>query len=111
MKLYVAGPMTGIEDWNLPAFRHAAAELRRRGYVVENPAEVDLDPAVASWTDFMRADVIKLAGCDGLAFLDGWQASRGASLEVFLATQLGIRVMPFGDWLMASTGAVFEAAS
>ena len=40
--VYLSGPMTGLPDFNRPAFHAAAAALRAQGYVVINPAEVDL---------------------------------------------------------------------
>jgi hypothetical protein len=38
MLIYVAGPMTGLPDFNYPAFRAAAAELREAGFDVEDPS-------------------------------------------------------------------------
>lgn len=41
MKVYVAGPMRGIPEFNFPAFNLAAKNLRADGHVVFNPAERD----------------------------------------------------------------------
>lgn len=49
-RVYLAGPMTGIEDFNFPAFNDMAAKLRARGYVVENPAEHGVVDS-AGWGD------------------------------------------------------------
>ena len=37
LHVYLAGPMTGIAEFNFPAFDAAAAKLRDLGYVVFNP--------------------------------------------------------------------------
>jgi hypothetical protein len=38
-RAYIAGPMTGLPEFNFPAFHAAAASLRARGFEVENPAQ------------------------------------------------------------------------
>lgn len=38
-RVYVAGPMTGIADFNYPAFNAVADQQRTHGYEVENPAD------------------------------------------------------------------------
>ena len=38
MRLYLAGPMSGIKDFNFPAFNEAAEHLRKLGYEVFNPS-------------------------------------------------------------------------
>lgn len=105
MKVYIAGPMTGIPQFNYPAFDAAAADLRERGYEVVSPAEMDdveaRNAALASpdgdlanfafstghtWGDLLARDVKLVADIvDGVVCLDGWQKSRGAQLETFVA--------------------------
>ena len=92
MKLYLAGPMSGIKDLNFPLFHQEAARLRAAGYQVVNPAEINLDPA-AKWADCMRADIAQLVTCDGIALLPGWMESRGAALEHSIAHALGMHCM------------------
>ncbi|WP_283148978.1 DUF4406 domain-containing protein [Silvimonas soli] len=92
-RIYVAGPMTGLADLNFPAFHAEATRLRSLGYVAINPAEINPDPADA-WTDCMRADIAQLVTCDAIALLPGWQHSRGASLERYIAASLGLRCAP-----------------
>ncbi|SFE09437.1 DUF4406 domain-containing protein [Paracidovorax konjaci] len=92
MRIYVAGPMTGIPQLNFPAFHAAAATLRAEGHHVENPAEINADPA-AQWLDCMRMDIARLVTCDAVYMLPGWQSSRGALVEHTLATGLGLQVM------------------
>ena len=35
-RIYIAGPMTGLPDFNYPAFNAAAARMRALGFEVEN---------------------------------------------------------------------------
>lgn len=91
-RIYIAGPMTGIEALNFPAFHRVAADLRAAGHHVENPAEINADPS-AAWVDCMRADIARLVTCDTICLLPGWSASRGASLEYHIANNLGFAVM------------------
>ncbi len=104
--LYVAGPMSGYPDLNFPAFHAKAAELRAAGYVVINPAEINggADELVACasmtpeelqahWQKCMRKDITELCKCDGIAMLDGWTRSKGATLEHHVAKSLGLLVI------------------
>jgi hypothetical protein len=92
--VYLSGPMTGLPDFNRPAFHAAAAALRAQGYVVINPAEVDLGPA-ATWVDYMRIHLAEIARRVTQVFvLPGWEGSRGAQLEVHVARSLGLPVVP-----------------
>lgn len=91
MKLYIAGPMTGYLELNFPAFHAEAARLRAMGFEIVNPAEINAG-ANAQWLECMRADIKQLVDCDGVALLDGWAKSRGASIEQYLARALGLRV-------------------
>jgi len=103
-KLYLAGPMTGIPQFNYPAFIEAAEDLRAKGYDIVSPAELDdpetrkaamaaPDGAVGTgsangetWGDFLARDVKIVADeVDGIVFLPGWAFSRGARLEAFVA--------------------------
>lgn len=97
-RVYVAGPMTGIEDFNFPAFNKMAADLRARGYVVENPAEHGV-VADAEWADYMAYDLTRLGLCGVVALLPGWESSQGAQLEVQIAERLGMTVVSAHDLL------------
>lgn len=92
--VYLSGPMTGLPDFNRPAFHAAAAALREQGHVVINPAEVDLGPD-ATWADYMRIHLAEIARRVTQVFvLPGWESSRGAQLEVHVARSLGLPVVP-----------------
>lgn len=92
MRIYLSGPMSGLPDYNYPAFNTEAARLRALGYAVENPAENPL-PANAPWDLCMRAAIRQMLACDAVAFLPGWQHSRGANVEIELAGHLGMDVI------------------
>lgn len=91
MRLYIAGPMTGLPDLNYPAFHARAAELRAQGQEVLNPAENPV-PACGTWRGYMRMAIAQLVTCDGIDLLPGWQHSRGAGIEYRLAHGLDLHV-------------------
>ena len=114
---YIAGPMTGIKDYNFPAFDAAAKTAREQGFNIINPAELDrehgIDPvadpecvdraqkADPNWiqTVFQR-DIEVIIGLnkdrgDGLILLPGWANSTGARAEVGVALWLGLSFKVF----------------
>lgn len=95
-RIYVAGPMSGLPDFNYPAFHTAAAQLRAEGYHVENPAE-NPAPACGTWLAYMRMALAQVATCDAVCMLPGWRNSRGARIEHGLALDLGLEVRDFKE--------------
>jgi hypothetical protein len=96
--LYLAGPMSGLPDYNYPAFMAGARALRSAGFMVVNPAENGL-PQSAPWAAHMRRDLHAMLDCQGLALLPGYEKSRGASLEVYVANELQMPMKPLSEWL------------
>lgn len=88
--IYIAGPMTGLPDFNYPAFHAEAARLRALGYHVENPAE---NPEQETWSGYMRQALRQMLTCDCVALLPGWANSKGATLERYTAQMVGIEVI------------------
>ena len=111
MKVYIAGPMTGLPQFNIPAFDQAAYDLRSIGFDVVSPAELDnpetRKAALASpdgalgtgtsngetWGDFLARDVKLIAdsGVEGIVLLYDWHKSRGACLEVTVGLLCGVK--------------------
>lgn len=91
-RIYIAGPMTGLPEFNFPAFHAAAAALRAAGFDAVNPAEINSDTAMP-WAECMRRDIPELLTCDTIAVLPGWENSNGATLEVFIAKALSMPVV------------------
>lgn len=113
--LYIAGPMTGIPEYNAPAFRAAADELRSRGYGVISPVELDeadgvnLEAEAAGattllsdpgwdWARALARDIsVIIREADFVVALPGWEGSRGAFLETATAYALGRPVVEYPD--------------
>lgn len=93
--VYIAGPMTGIPEFNYPLFNATAKALRAAGVEVRNPAENDGGSAGESWEFYMRLALRSLLECDEIVLLPGWRDSRGARLEEAVARELGMRVREF----------------
>lgn len=103
MKLYLAGKMSGVPLHNFPAFDKNAAWLRSLGHEVISPADLTRAGGFdeynttfvfteAHYQKAMRDDLTALMTCDGVAFMQGWETSRGAKMERRLAADLD---MPF----------------
>lgn len=92
--IYVSGPMTGLKDNNYPAFKKATKQLRKKGYVVISPVELDRYGKHRTWARYLRRDITHLVKCDAIATLAGWTRSRGATLEVYIGDALGMEVHP-----------------
>lgn len=114
-RIYLAGPMSGIPEFNFPAFFAAAAKLREEGHTVFNPAERDIDrhggvdiskgnatgsqevaakehgfslrEALADDTEWICREA------DAIAMLPGWENSKGARAEHALAFALGHKII------------------
>ena len=95
-RIYIAGPMSGLPDFNYPAFHAAAAVLRAQGHHVKNPAE-NPAPTCGTWQGCMRMSLRQLAACDCLCMLPGWRASRSARIEHGLALDLDLEVVDFAE--------------
>ena len=119
-RYYLAGPMSGIPQFNFPALDTAKASLLAQGYAVVSPAELDDEiarkAALASpdgnmeeyvaetgetWGDFLARDVKLIADeVDGVILLEGWEESKGARLEAFVARTCGKPVYLYEQWYL-----------
>ena len=112
MKVYLAGPMRGHPGYNYPAFHEATAFLREIGHEVFNPAEhgLDVDPeSDTALREYMKIDLPAVLDSDTVVVLDGWERSKGASLEVYVAEAVGIPVVSYpkvtrSEWLAVLEG-------
>ena len=106
MKIYLAGPMSGIKDFNFPEFRRWAAFLRQQGHEVFNPAERDeeihrkeifegagdieaCEKQGFSLRNALGADTAWIcAHAEAIAMMPRWEHSGGARAEWALAQAL-----------------------
>jgi hypothetical protein len=93
MRLYLAGPMTGVPQYNLPAFHAAAGRLRSLGHNVSNPAENFDGRTDLEWTNYLAKGIRQVTRCEAVAVLPGWRKSRGARLEVVVAKALTLPIL------------------
>lgn len=115
MNIYIAGPMTGIHEFNFPAFHAGAAKLRSEGHSVFNPAERDIQrhngvdiskgnssgcqEHAAKEHGFSLRDALAddtwyiCKEADAIAMLPGWENSKGARAEWTLSLALGHTVI------------------
>lgn len=107
MKIYISGSITdggAVTDPNEikareQKFHDAERALRYVGYEPINPAREEGRESCDSWLDYMRASLLDIAACDGVATLPGWERSSGARIEARLAADLGLPVKPLMQWL------------
>ncbi|QIG73324.1 DUF4406 domain-containing protein [Rhizobium phage RHph_Y5A] len=115
MRIYLAGPMSNLPQFNFPAFHAAAAKLRAEGHYVFNPAEADIDrsgvdPSVLNPTGDPNGSTANIPGLsrreclaadlqwiamegEAIALLPGWSNSSGAKAEKALADALNLQVI------------------
>lgn len=77
-KVYVAGPMTGLPDLNRGQFYAAEEYLTELGARVMNPAVL---PEGFEWEEYMSIAIPMMKACHVVAFLPGWENSKGAKQE------------------------------
>lgn len=97
MKIYIAGPMTDLPDYNFPAFHAAAANLRSMGHEVVNPAELPA-PAEPTWENYLRGALRAMLTCEAVVLLPGWVRSNGARLERMVADRLRMPVYDYAHF-------------
>jgi hypothetical protein len=111
---YLAGPMTNLPQFNFPAFFKAAEILRKAGYNLVNPAELDEEKerkrcmesqegvpgdGMMTWRQCLRRDVDIVLDdkCVGVILLDGWEKSGGARMETYVAASAGVPLYEFNQ--------------
>jgi hypothetical protein len=110
-RIYIAGPMSGHPQFNVPAFLSAQEDLIERGLDAILPVDMDIpaerrqllkskdgmDSTPRSWAELLSEDLklIGDTGVEGIAVLSGWQYSKGAKLETFFSRLLGLEIVHY----------------
>ncbi len=89
MKVYIAGPMTGLPLYNRPAFNRKACELISKGYTPVHTADM---PLGLKYETYMEESFKRLKECEAVLLLEDWDLSPGAMREVYFAHQNGIGI-------------------
>lgn len=111
MKIYIAGPMSGLKAFNFHAFDAAAEHLFAIGHEVISPAELDAPEfrervmgangtekdLLGEWGNCLARDVKLITddGVEALALLPGWWKSRGANLEAVVGLLNGLKFFQY----------------
>ena len=81
MRVYISGPVTGIQGY-MKNFADAEADIRAAGYIPVNPAKVNaMLPDGMQHNEYMTVSIAMLSLCDAIYMLQGWRESRGCSIE------------------------------
>jgi hypothetical protein len=98
--VYLCGPVSGRPLKEVaPHFYMVEEEIRRKaranydGVYICTSNPMRFCPPDFGWHEAMRDCVGEMVRCGGIALLQGWQASRGAALELKLAQELRIPVV------------------
>ena len=98
---YISGPITDHPNAG-QIFQDTSEYLKGQNFKVFNPMEIPPPSAKniskdKEWGYYMKESLTMLLGSDYVYMLPGWETSRGARMEFYLATELKIptRLMNF----------------
>jgi hypothetical protein len=100
LKVYIAGPMRGLPNWNQEAFDEAEQRWKDQGWTVYSPAALVRAMPYYGGEEHNKSSLIHVAQmdlgclyhCDAIALLPGWQKSIGTTMELATAQFIGLVV-------------------
>jgi hypothetical protein len=93
MIVYLSGKISGLDiDVVKQSFQEAENKMVELGHKVINPLKLPCWHD-KTWESYMRVCIANLTKCDAIYMLDGWQNSKGANLEYYIAYELKIKVL------------------
>lgn len=91
MRIYISGPITGIDNY-IDNFNKAEEYLTSLGHDVINPAKVDMSLPKMTYDEYLLIDLFLLNQCQAIYMLNGWNHSKGAKEELKTALLQGIDI-------------------
>lgn len=92
MKIYISGKISGTDlTETRKRFAAVAEATKRLGYEPVNPLENGLSEH-DTWKAHMLKDIADLLQCKAIYMLQGWEESKGARIEHYIATKVGIPI-------------------
>lgn len=93
MKIYISGKISGTNlAETRKRFAAVAKAMKRLGYEPVNPFENGLTEH-DTWDAHITKDIATLLQCKAIYMLQGWQESKGARIEHYIATEIGMPIM------------------
>jgi len=94
-KLYLSGPITGMPNLNIDEFQKYEDKFKSLNFEVINPHKLHTEEETKTfeWHNFMRRDIGAMTECDFIVVLKGWEKSKGANLEVYIARNLSMPII------------------
>ena len=89
MKIYIAGKITGKEDYKTD-FKAAEERLTKQGHTVMNPSFL---PEGFEHSEYLHICKAMIDVCDAVYFLPTWADSKGAHLEMGYAKAKGKEII------------------
>lgn len=92
-KVYISGKISGLDyDYAFDRFEAAEKLLNKHGFEVVNPMKIE-HKHDESWVSYMKNDIKAMCDCDTIFMLDNYKESKGAVIELNLATKLHFTVL------------------
>ena len=93
MKIYISGKISGTDlTETRKRFAAVAKAMKRIGVEPVNPLENGLTEH-DSWEAHMLKDIADLLHCNAIYMLQGWEESKGARIEHYIATKKRMPIM------------------
>lgn len=97
MTIYISGAIKNTDDY-MERFAAAEKRIAAEGYTPINPAAelAHKDPTVTRWEEYMGDALKLLSTADAIYMLKGWDKSKGAGIEYWVANAMDKKIYKEG---------------